>query len=200
MKKKTQILSLALAAVLTAASLTGCGSDGKASSEASSSAAASQAESTPRTEESSAAASSEETPPADGGWEYKEATLSLMIDNNVSLDGLNAVMDLAKEKLGITIEIEYKVDDSVLKTRLAAGEMTDLMVYNSGSLLAALDPSKYLMDLTGQAFVEKYDDTYKSSVTVDGVVYGVPFASTQAGAVMYYKPIYEELKLSVPAT
>lgn len=136
----------------------------------------------------------------EGQWEYKEATLSLLIDNNVSLDGLNAVCDLAKEKLGITVEIEYKVDDSVLKTRLASGEMTDLLVYNSGSLLDALNPSEYFMDLSNQPFVEKYDDTYKDSVTVDGVVYGVPFASTQAGAVMYYKPIYEELGLQVPHT
>ena len=60
-----------------------------------------------------------------------------------SLDGLNAVCDLAKEKLGITVEIEYKVDDSVLKTRLASGEMTDLLVYNSGSLLDALNPVSY---------------------------------------------------------
>lgn len=200
MKKKTQILSLTLAVALATAGLTGCGSDGGASSEASNSVEASQAESTSVPEESGEETPSESADAADGEWEYKEATLSLMIDNNVSLDGLNAVLELAKEKLGISVEIEYKVDDSVLKTRLAAGEMTDLMVYNSGSLLAALDPSKYLMDLSDQAFVDKYDDTYKASVTVDGVVYGVPFASTQAGAVMYYKPIYEELKLEVPTT
>ena len=40
----------------------------------------------------------------------------------------------------------------------------------------------------------------KKSVTVDEVVYGVPFTSTQAGAVMYYKPIYEELGLEIPGT
>lgn len=204
MKKKRHILSLALAAVLAAAGLTGCGSDGGASSGTSGSAESSRTESSSQAE-STGSASGEAAPSGDAGaaegeWEYKEATLSLMIDNNVSLDGLNAVLALAKEKLGISVEIEYKVDDSVLKTRLAAGEMTDLMVYNSGSLLAALDPSKYLMDLTDQDFVDKYDDTYKASVTVDGVVYGVPFASTQAGAVMYYKPIYEELKLKVPTT
>lgn len=131
---------------------------------------------------------------------YREAALSLLIDSNVALDGLKAVCDLAESELGITIEIEYKVDDSVLKTRLAAGEMTDLLVYNSGSLLRAMDPSEYLMDLTGQPFTDKYDDIYRRSVTVGGVVYGVPFASTQSGAVMYYKPIYEELGLKIPHT
>lgn len=68
-----------------------------------------------------------------------------------------------------------------ISSRLASGEMTDLLVYNSGALLSALNPSEYFMDLTKETFVDRYDDTYKSSVTVDGVIYGVPFASTQAG-------------------
>ena len=116
MKKKTQIVSLALAAVLATAGLTGCGSDGGASQEASNSTEVSQAESTPAPEASGGENPSESADAAEGEWEYKEATLSLMIDNNVSLDGLNAVLELAKEKLGISVEIEYKVDDSVLKT------------------------------------------------------------------------------------
>lgn len=194
MRKKRLWLSLAMAAILAAAGLTGCSDKEVQSTPASDPA--------PSTLEESARPETEEggEEPSEGGWEYREATLSLLIDNNVSLDGLNAVLDLAKEKLGITVEIEYKVDDSVLKTRLASGEMTDLLVYNSGSLLSALNPSEYFMDLTDQAFVEKYDDTYKSSVTVDGKVYGVPFASAQAGAVIYNKSIYEELGLNVPAT
>ena len=207
MRKNAKALSLAMAAALTLSGLAGCS---KADSPAPATTSETTAQSTAQQTETTTAAAKQEAAPkgaseteakgAEGEWEYKEATLSLLIDNNVSLDGLNAVCDLAREKLGITIEIEYKVDDSVLKTRLAAGEMTDLMVYNSGSLLSALNPSEYFMDLTGQPFVDKYDDTYKNSVTVDGVVYGVPFTSTQAGAVMYYKPIYEELKLEIPHT
>ena len=200
MKKTKKILALALAGMMAASALAGCsGSGGKEETQATT-APQTQAQETkaPETKKEEESSQAQET--TDGGWEYKEATLSLLIDNNVSLDGLNAVCDLAKEKLGITIEIEYKVDDSVLKTRLASGEMTDLLVYNSGALLGALNPSEYFMDLSNEAFVDKYDDTYKASVTVDGVVYGVPFASTQAGAVMYSKPIYEKLGLTVPHT
>lgn len=197
---KKRVLAIVMAVALAAGSLIGCGSNDNGS-QAPETQQPSNQETNQGTEENNDASEPEtQEDTADGEWEYKEATLSLMIDNNVSLDGLNAVLDLAKEKLGISVEIEYKVDDSVLKTRLASGEMTDLLVYNSGSLLAALNPSEYFMDLTNQPFVDKYDDTYKSSVTVDGVVYGVPFASTQAGAFMYNKAIYEELNLSVPTT
>lgn len=205
MRKNYRKVSLVLASALLAGSLAACSGSGKEAPPAATTAApaAETTKAAETKEETKAETKAEETAQEakkEGEWEYKEATLSLLIDNNVSLDGLNAVCELAKEKLGITIEIEYKVDDSVLKTRLASGEMTDLLVYNSGSLLDALNPSEYFIDLTSQPFVEKYDDTYKNSVTVDGVVYGVPFASTQAGAVMYYKPIYEELGLKVPHT
>lgn len=194
---KKRMLAIVLATVLAAGSLIGCSS--QKAPEESTGAAGQESQTKEESKESEAPETTEEAP-QEGEWEYKEADLTLMIDNNVSLDGLNAVLELAKEKLGISVEVEYKVDDSVLKTRLASGEMTDLLVYNSGSLLAALNPSEYFMDLTDQPFVEKYDDTYKSSVTVDGVVYGVPFASTQAGAFMYNKAIYKELNLSVPTT
>ncbi len=201
MKKIYKALLPALAAVLTVHGLTGCHESRVPTPAVTSETTAK------RTEAMTAAAKGaapEGTSEAETRTEdrqvYRKATLSLLIDSNVALDGLNAVCDLAKSELGITIEIEYKVDDSVLKTRLAAGEMTDLLVYNSGSLLRAMDPSEYLMDLTGQPFTDKYDDIYRRSVTVDGVVYGVPFASTQAGAVMYYKPIYEELGLKIPHT
>lgn len=194
MRKNRHILAWTLAALTAVSSLSGCsGSANQTAAVETSVEGTTKAEETTKTEET---AKEEETTQA----EKKDVTLSLLIDNNVSLDGLQAVCDLAKEKLGITIEIEYKVDDSVLKTRLASGEMTDLLVYNSGSLLDALNPSEYFIDLTNQPFVEKYDETYKNSVTVNGAVYGVPFASTQAGAVMYYKPIYEELGLKIPDT
>lgn len=182
-------------AMVLALGLSGCGSQTAGTKEAPGTAE------TPETVASNEGAESTESAAEDNSGESKEeVVLSLLIDNNVSLDGLTAVCDLAKEKLGITVEIEYKVDDSVLKTRLASGEMTDLLVYNSGSLLDALNPSEYFMDLTDQPFVDLYDEVYKDSVTVEGVVYGVPFASTQAGAVMYYKPVYEELGLEIPHT
>ena len=39
-------------------------------------------------------------------WEYKEADLTLLADGSSTLDGLKAVAELAKEKLGINIVIE----------------------------------------------------------------------------------------------
>lgn len=67
---------------------------------------------------------------AESEWEYKEATITMMVGNDQIMTGIEAVLELAKEKLGITVEIENRVDESVLKTRLAAGEATDIVAYN----------------------------------------------------------------------
>lgn len=143
---------------------------------------------------------------ADSGKEkpYEGVTITFLKDADTADDGINAVAALAKERLGLTVEVEQRVGgadgDNIVKTRLASGDMADICLYNSGSLLNALNPSEYFYDLSDQDFVATYDDTYKETVTVDEKVYGVPVSSTQAGAILYYKPDYEELGLSVPDT
>ncbi|QHQ61547.1 extracellular solute-binding protein [Anaerocolumna sedimenticola] len=95
---------------------------------------------------------------------------------------------------------DLKDGDNIIKTRLASGKMSDICIYNSGSMFSALNPTEYFTDISGDEAVSRLDDTYKSTVTVNGGVYGVPFSSAQAGAILYYKPDYEELDLNVPKT
>lgn len=146
----------------------------------------------------------DQTPAPDGEWEYKEATLTMLIATDAPMAGLQEVCNLAKEKLGITVEMETRPGgaegDNIVKTRLASGDMADICVYNSGSLLFALNPSEYFIDISGEEWQERLDDTYRNSVQVGDAVYGVPMSSTQAGCVLYYKPLYEKLGLEIPHT
>ncbi len=131
-------------------------------------------------------------------------TISMLIDSDLSLDGFKAVAQLAEEKLGIKVELEFRVGgadgDNTVKTRLASGDMADICGYNSGSLLNALNPGEYFADLSGYEWAKKLDDTYVSSVTVGGESFGIPVSSTQAGAVLYNKALYEKYSLAVPET
>ena len=133
-----------------------------------------------------------------------DRTISILIDTDMSLAGFNAVAALAEEKLGIHVDIEYRVGgaegDNIVKTRLASGTMTDIVGYNSGALLAALNPTEYFYDLSNEPLAERLDETYASSVTVNGELFGVPISSTQAGAVVYNRAVYEEYGLEVPKT
>jgi len=130
--------------------------------------------------------------------------LTFLIDNAQPTDGLNAVIAAAEKKLNMKIELEYRPGapegDNIIKTRLATGDMTDILLYNSGSLLQALNPSEQFVDLSGEPFIKRLDDSYAQTVRSGSAIFGVPFSSTQAGAWLYNKQIYADLGLSVPQT
>jgi len=174
--KKKKVLSVLLAAVMTVGLAAGCSSNGGDGSDGG----------------------------GDSGTSAKDKELSILIDTDTSIAGFEAVAALAEEKLGIKITVETRPGgsdgDNVVKTRLASGDMADLCLYNSGALLNALNPAEYFIDISDENFVAGLDDTYKSAVTVDGKVYGIPLGSTQAGGVLYSKDMYEKYNLEVPKT
>lgn len=192
--KLKKLAAFMLTGAMIGGVLTGCGSGG---SDAGGGAAAAETAGT-------AAEVSADGENGAGAKPYEGVTLTLLKDSDIVDDGINAVIALAEEQLGLKVEVEQRVGgadgDNIVKTRLASGDMADICLYNSGSLLNALNPSEYFLDLSGEDFVANYDETYKETVTIDGATYGVPVASTQAGAILYYKPHYEELGLTVPKT
>ncbi len=192
MKKK--VLSLILAGTMTLGlTLTGCsgGSDNGGSDSDGGSTASEDT-------------GSDEGGSGDGDKPYAGITLKWWAGNAENNPGTQAVMEAATEKLGMEFEVEVNPGgsegDNIIKTRMASGDLPDFMAYNSGSKLYDLNPSRGFMDISDWDIVDKFDDAFLSSVTIDGAVYGAPQSSTQAGAVIYYKPDYEELKLEVPHT
>lgn len=192
MKKK--VLSLILAGTMTLGlALTGCGGSDSGGSDAGTPEAG--------TEED---AGSDEGSGDSVDKPYAGVTLKWWAGNAENNPGTQAVMEAATEKLGMEFEVEVNPGgsegDNIIKTRMASGDLPDFMAYNSGSKLYDLNPSRGFMDISDWEIVDKFDDAFLSSVTIDGAVYGAPQSSTQAGAVIYYKPDYEELKLEVPHT
>lgn len=194
-----KVLAILLSAVMVAASVTGCSKNESTSKELTQ-----ESGKDPAKEETVNESKEEPADTTDSEWEYKEATLTFLVGNSASLAGTEAVAALAKEKLGITLEIENIIGgaegDNLLKTRLASGEVTDIVVYNSGAKLMALNPAEYFIDISGEDFADRLDDTYKKTVSGGEAAYGVPQASSQAGAVLYSKPIYEKYNLEIPKT
>lgn len=142
---------------------------------------------------------------ADMGGESEEITeLTLLVDNQSPIGGIEAVAARAEEELGIRVEIELRPGgtegDNIVKTRLATGEMADLMYYNSGSLFMALNPERHFVDLSDEPFMDRVLDSFQETVSVDGGVYGIPADSAFAGGWMYNRRVYDELGLEVPNT
>ena len=105
----------------------------------------------------------------------------------------------------VTFQIETRPGgsegDNIVKTRLATGEMADIFVYNSGSLLQALRPARTLLPIDDIENFDLLNEAYVSTVQgPEGNTYGVPFETAQGGGIFYHKPTYEELGLEVPQT
>ncbi|MGZ0067256.1 ABC transporter substrate-binding protein [Microbacterium arborescens] len=108
------------------------------------------------------------------------------------------------ENDGITVKLETQPagaeGDNLTKTKLSTGEMADVFLYNSGALLQALNPDATLTDLSGEAWVDRLQDSFKTVVSGENGLYGAPWGTTQSGAILYSKTIYEELGLEIPVS
>lgn len=148
--------------------------------------------------------SSDPTPTAGGGGEAVEVTL--LIDNSEYTTATGQAMadSFNESQDEVFVKVETRPQgaeaDNLVKTRLATGEMTDIFQYNSGSLLAALDPAKNLVPITDEPFLENIDETFQAAVTFDGETYGAPFGQAMAGGLLYNKKVYADLGLEVPKT
>ena len=140
----------------------------------------------------------------DGGGDGTE--LSIYIDSAESsvatFDGIIAAYKEVEPDVTITTETHPAggEGDNLVKTRLATGEMNDLFYYNSGSLFQALNPDQTLVDLSDEEWVDTLLPDYVTTVSTDEGLYGAPAAASFAGAMIYSKPVYEELRLTVPTT
>src|SRR6185369_1301612 len=113
--------------------------------------------------------------------------LSFLSDNSdASLKTAQGLADAFNARnTGVTVKVETRPQgtegDNVVKTRLSTGDMTDVFMYNSGSLLAALKPEQNLAPLDDQPYVGDLDNTFKSTVSAGGKLYGVPFGGATGG-------------------
>ena len=131
--------------------------------------------------------------------------LTFLFDNAPSTVAMAEALATAFEAKHPNIDVETESrpgggdGDNIIKTRLATGEMSDVFLYNSGSLFQAMNPTQNLVDLTGEAFQANVIDSFKTVVTgTDGKVYGAPIGTAMGGGILYNIPIYKELGLSVP--
>ena len=104
----------------------------------------------------------------------------------------------------ITVKLETQPGgtegDNLMKTKLSTDSMNDVFHYNSGSLLQALNPDQTLVDLSDEDWVDGLTDDFKAVVSTDNGLYGAPWGTSFAGAVLYNKKVYEQLGLTVPTT
>jgi raffinose/stachyose/melibiose transport system substrate-binding protein len=142
----------------------------------------------------------------DEGGEGGGVTLSWLMDSaettTTRAEGVVAAFEEANPDISVEIETRPggSEGDNIVKTRLSTGDMTDIFQYNTGSLFQALNPAENLVPVTDEEWVGGVDETFKTTVTADGDVYGAPFGEAMGGGILYNKKVYEDLGLQVPKT
>ena len=137
---------------------------------------------------------------------HSATTLTVLIDGGPQTMGAFKALaaDFTAKNPDIKVDIETRPGgsegDNLIKTRLATGEMTDVFLYNAGSLFHALNAKKNLVDLTGEKFQANALDVFKGVVSDGKRVYGVPVQTAMGGGVLYNKKVYAKLNLQVPKT
>lgn len=137
---------------------------------------------------------------------YAATNITVLVDNApATVNAMNTLAaDFMAKNPDIKVEVEMRPGgaegDNLVKTRLATGEMADVFLYPSGSLFAALNAKKMLVDLTNEPFQANVLDSFKQVVKAEGKVYGAPIQTGMGGGILYNKKIYAKLKLQVPKT
>ena len=133
-------------------------------------------------------------------------TITLLADNSDStVKPAQAVIDAFNAtNSGVTVKLDTRAQgadgDNIVKTKLATGDMADVFQYNSGSLMAALDPAKNIVPLTNEPYMGSIEPSFKTSVTSGTDVFGVPFGQATGGGILYNKKVFAKLGLQVPKT
>ncbi|MET3598910.1 ABC transporter substrate-binding protein [Martelella mangrovi] len=133
--------------------------------------------------------------------------LSVLSGNNIESIAISEALTDAYTAMhpDVTFSIEIRPGgtegDNIIKTRLATGEMPDIFLYNAGSLLQTLRPSRTLVPLNDLPNIGDVLESFTSTVSdSDGNIYGIPSQPAVVGGFFYNVPTYEELGLEVPKT
>lgn len=104
----------------------------------------------------------------------------------------------------INVELEMRPQGGegtgVVRERLKSDDMTDVFTYPTSPLLPQLDPENSILPVTDEPFMNDVSESFVRGASADGEVYGVPYGSGMAAAILYNKKVYEELDLTVPTT
>ncbi|HEY0829076.1 MAG TPA: extracellular solute-binding protein [Bacilli bacterium] len=131
-------------------------------------------------------------------------TISFMHFKSDVTDGIQKIVDLFEAaNPNIKVEVQpVKYDDyyTLLKTKIASGDVIDVFSINAGSQTKLLVDGGYLEDLTDQAFMKS---NFEASVLQDQATDGKNYIMPVNGgpiALFYNKNIFKDLGIEVPRT
>ncbi|WP_219837486.1 ABC transporter substrate-binding protein [Paenibacillus sp. R14(2021)] len=144
-----------------------------------------------------------EPAPAEPAKDEEPVTISFMHFKSDVTDGVQKIVDqFESENPTIKVDVQpVKYDDyyTVLKTKMAGGDVVDVFTLNSGAQTKLFVDGGYVEDLSGKDFLSNFDESVLKSQATDGKNYIMPLNAGPI-AVFYNKKIFTDLGLQVPRT
>ncbi|MFF2091603.1 extracellular solute-binding protein [Paenibacillus sp. NPDC058174] len=133
----------------------------------------------------------------------KPVTISFMHFKSDFTDGVAKIVEqFETENPLIKVNVQpVKYDDyyTLLKTKLASGDIVDVFTLNAGAQTKLFSDGGYLEDLTGKPFLADFEEAVLKSQSTDGKNYVMPINANPI-AVFYNKQIFTELGIEIPRT
>ncbi|WP_042166049.1 ABC transporter substrate-binding protein [Paenibacillus gorillae] len=133
----------------------------------------------------------------------KPVTISFMHFKSDFTDGVAKIVEqFETENPLIKVNVQpVKYDDyyTLLKTKLASGDIVDVFTLNAGAQTKLFSDGGYLEDLTGKPFLADFEEAVLKSQSTDGKNYVMPVNANPI-AVFYNKQIFTELGIEIPRT
>lgn len=114
---------------------------------------------------------------------------------------LTRAISLYEEQTGNRIELQaLPIDtvDTLIRKRVAIGEITDVVMHFGGAALSDLRPERNFVDMSGETWASDLTDAVRPRLTKDGKLFGLPLWEASTSGTLYNKRIFQQLGLQVP--
>ena len=185
-----------ICALLVASTMAGCTSTAKSTTADTTKAVGTTAQEQTTTAATTAAATTTAS--------KEPVTLTILANQDwVTKPYMKAIWQLYEDKTGNKLDIQAVPIDSgetIMKTKFATGEISDIFMHFGGSGLAAYQPEKNFVDFSGAAWVADVQDYVLPQTKFNDKVYGLPFWEASISGVIYNTEIFDNLGLKMPTT
>jgi raffinose/stachyose/melibiose transport system substrate-binding protein len=127
-------------------------------------------------------------------------TLTWMVSQGWTYPGDEALIKKFKETTGITVDLQVipaAQHHDLIKARLSSGEGPDLFMVQTNEFLvktATIDPEKYLLDMSGESWINVMPKSRLPAVSYNGKVYGLMlWYNSPEFIYVYNKTLFNEL-------